>query len=52
MKKHKTIKITELELDYLFVVINNKIYYDILDGWINDVKEHQALKRILNKLNS
>ena len=50
MKKHKTIKLTELELDYLLDVINNKIYHDILDCWINDVKEHQALKRILNKL--
>lgn len=48
-KKHKTIKLTELEFDYLYSIIWNKIYFDNLDGWIDDVKENQALERIIKK---
>jgi len=48
--KHKTIKFTELEFEYLYSLIINKIYHDNLDGWIDDKKENQALERILKKI--
>jgi hypothetical protein len=50
MKKHKTIKLTELELDYLQILIGNKLHWDTVDGWNDDIKENQALKRISKKL--
>ena len=50
MKKHIILKLTELEFDALFSVVNNKLYFDNVDDCIDDIKENQSLERIMKKL--
>lgn len=50
MKKNKTIKLTELELDTLEILVTDKLRSDWLDNWVDDIKQNQALKRVLKKL--